>query len=58
MSAKIRKLFDVLRLAGFSRTCCATDFRRDPLAHPVLDRMSMTELSDIPPAEMRARGLV
>lgn len=39
-----------------ARTC--RDFSRDPLAHPVLDGMSMTELADIPAGELRARGRV
>ena len=32
------------------------DFRRDPLAHPALAAMSLTEHADLPAAELRARG--
>ena len=39
-----------------ARTC--RDFSRDPLAHPVLDGMSLTELADIPASELRARSRV
>ncbi len=28
---------------------------RDPLAHPVLDTMSLSELADIPPRALRAQ---
>ena len=47
----------VAKLAGPAVNFCR-DFRRDPLAHPSLDAMSLTELADLPAAELRARGRV
>ena len=32
------------------------DFCRDPLAHPTLTAMSLTQLADLPAGELRARG--
>ena len=41
-----------------SATAACRDFSRDPLSHPVLDGMSLTELADIPAGELRAQGRV
>ena len=36
--------------------CFRRDFRRDPLAHPQLTAMTLTQLADLPASELRARG--
>jgi hypothetical protein len=59
MSAIIRRLtgsFGILRGALIAGDYPCADFRHDPLAHPAIDRMSLTELADIPATELRARG--
>ncbi|MGB6118805.1 MAG: hypothetical protein WBF87_11335 [Mesorhizobium sp.] len=47
-------------MAGLLRqaSCACRDFSRDPVAHPVLSSMSMTELADIPASELRALGRI
>jgi hypothetical protein len=41
-------------------TCAAAciDWLRDPLAHPSLDAMTLSEIADLPAGELRARARV
>lgn len=59
MTAIIRNLATTIgsiRNALAAGTDSCADFRRDPIAHPALDRMSVAELGDIPARELRAQG--
>jgi hypothetical protein len=41
-------------VAGDSGQTDREIWRRDPLAHPVLDHMSLGELADLPPSALRS----
>lgn len=60
----MNQIFSIIRVAARLASLAkpvvslCRDFRCDPLAHPTLDAMSLTELADLPAAELRARGSV
>ncbi len=55
MSGLLRRMIAKLPLTP-ALDAWQADYRRDPLAHPAIDRMSLEELADLPAAELRARS--
>ena len=51
-----RAILATLERRFVQTVCFRREFHRDPLAHPQLTAMSLTQLADLPASELRARG--
>ena len=51
-----RAILATLERRFVQTVCFRREFRRDPLAHPQLTAMTLTQLADLPASELRARG--